>query len=519
LIHGYKQWGLDFLTHLNGMFGLALWDDTEQRLIVARDRLGIKPVYYRLDSRQLLFGSEMRAVIAGGMERPDVDPDAVNLFLRYRYTPAPFTARKGIRKLAAGTRLIVERGQARIEKWWTFAPSPFEHMPTVHEAEQELLDLYGKAVRRQLISDVPVGLLLSGGVDSGLLLALMARTRSHWKTYSVGFGSGFRQDELLRAAETARHFDSESVSVQLTRNDFENGLAKVISAVEEPIACDSIVPMYFLCQRARHDVKVALMGQGPDELFGGYRRHLFTTYGAYARLLPKPLRPLLSSALGCVLDRTMVNRFLSSLHATDRMHRYQSIFSVLPRQSINTLFQDGALTARSDDEISDCWNDLTPLMANTDELGGLQLLELRSSLPDELLLYADKLSMAHGLEIRVPYLDHEIVEYVGRLCTSFKVRRGKGKWLHRRVGRQLLPQQILQRPKLGFETPSPEWFRDPVGTCMSQYIEDRTSRIYRFLRYDIVSTLLQQHRKREANYADTLFSLSALELWLRASCN
>jgi asparagine synthase (glutamine-hydrolysing) len=517
LIHGYKQWGIDFLSRLNGMFGLALWDDAERRLILARDRLGVKPLYYRLDPGRVVFGSEMRPVMATGTGVPEVDPDAINMFLRYRYTPAPLTARKTIDKLAAGTRLVVENGRARVERWWRFSPTPFERMPSVAEAEEQLLELYGRAVKRQLISDVPVGLLLSGGVDSGLLLALMTRSNASWKTYTVGFGDGFSGDELRRAAETARYFHADCIPVQLSKGDFETALTKVVQVVEEPIASDSIVPMYFLCQRARCDVKVALMGQGPDELFGGYRRHLFARYCQYAKLLPAPLRPLAGVVLGSVFDRTMVTRFLSSLRTGDRMYRYQSVFSLLPGEVIDGLFRDGTLAAPGKDQLSEYWRDMAELMGNTDSLGGLQFLELRSSLPDELLMYADKLSMASGLEIRVPYLDHDIVEYVERLAASFKIRGRSQKWLHRRVGRRLLPPAVLDRPKLGFETPSPEWFRDPAGTIMSRYIEDPDSRMYGFLRYDAVNSMLRQHREQQANYADTLFSLSALELWLRAS--
>ena len=514
IVHGYKQWGKDVLSHLNGMFGLAIWDENDKRLILARDRLGIKPLYYRLDPRRLIFGSEMRAVIAGAGERSEIDTIAVNLFLRYRYTPSPFTMFKGIRKLAAGTRLVIENGVPHLERWWNFQPSPFNPMPSVEEAEEELLELYRKAVKRQLISDVPVGLLLSGGLDSGLLLSLMSETGSPRKTYSIGFGSEFGGDELSNAAETARYFKAQGVPIQLDRKDFESSLSKIVSAVEEPVAADSIVPMYFLCQRARQDVKVALMGQGPDELFGGYRRHLFLRYGSYLRHLPAFLHSPIGSALRQVFEKTAVNRCLSSLGGADRMKRYQGIFSIIPGESVDALFQDGALGPDSGNAILNCWQDLVPLMADTDELGGLQFLELRSSLPDELLLYADKLSMASGLEVRVPFLDHEIVEYGERLSASFKVRNGSRKWLHRRVCRRLLPSHIAKRRKLGFETPSGDWFRETGARRISERIEDSGSKIYEFLRHDAVQALLTEHQNGESNHSDTLFSLHAFELWL-----
>lgn len=515
IIYAYKQWGRECLQHLNGMFGLALWDSRENVLILARDRLGIKPVYYRITSKNIIFGSEIRAVIAGDPQKPSIDTNAVNAFLRYRYTPAPLTAIAGVRKLAAGTRLIVERGSARVERWWNFRPTPFDPAPTVQYAEQQLLDLYRRAVKRQLVSDVPVGLLLSGGMDSGLLLALMsADAAAPWNTYTAGFGDALSGDEITTAGETARHFGSYNVPVELTRADFDRALPQVISSVEEPIASDSIVPMYFLCQRARQDVKVALMGQGPDELFGGYRRHLAVQYGSYTRALPRSIQPLIASVLNRRFDRTAVSRFVASIGEQDRLTRYRNVFSLIPGATVDTLFRQGCLDSDVRSDIFDCWSDLTPLMSGTDELGGLQFLELRSSLPDELLLYADKLSMASGLEVRVPYLDHDIVEYVERLSASFKVHHGSRKWLHRRVCRQLLPGQIIKRRKLGFETPSGDWFRDS-DTQLSEYLNDTCSRMYDVLEYEAVQRLVNAHRSGRQNYSDTLFSLAALELWFR----
>jgi asparagine synthase (glutamine-hydrolysing) len=193
----------------------------------------------------VLFGSEIRAITAYDGQKPDVEIAALNLFLRYRYTPSPLTAFKGINKLAAGTRLIIENGTPRLERWWNFRPVPFDPMPSLKEAEETLLELYRRAVKRQLISDVPVGLLLSGGLDSGLLLALMTETRSNWNAYSVGFGNGFKNNEVSRAAEVARHFESKDFAIEMTKADFENGLQRAVSAVEEPVTSDSIVPMSY----------------------------------------------------------------------------------------------------------------------------------------------------------------------------------------------------------------------------------------------------------------------------------
>src|SRR5437867_8073655 len=203
IIHGYKQWGTDVFNHLNGMFGLAIWDVKKERLVVARDAMGIKLIYYRIANGQLTFGSEIRAVLAAEDSKPEVDPVALKLFLQFRYTPSPLTIFQGIRKLAPGTMLVVEKGQCREERWYNFTPTPFSRPKKEKEAAHELLELYKGAVGRHLLSDVPVGILLSGGLDSGLLLALMNEHGSSWPAYTIGYGKSFAADELFYAAEPA----------------------------------------------------------------------------------------------------------------------------------------------------------------------------------------------------------------------------------------------------------------------------------------------------------------------------
>src|SRR2546425_7163311 len=449
IIHGYKQWGNDVLTRLNGMFGVAIWDVQRQRLILARDSMGIKLIYYAIRDGTVWFGSEMRPVIAALEHFPDVDPVALNLFLRYRYTPSPLTVFKGVEKLAPGTMLVLENGEARQERWYRYTPVPFPTPKTEDVAGEELIALYRDAMRRHLISDVPVGLLLSGGIDSGLLLALRTEQGGPWPAYTVGYGESFEDDELADAAETALVLGARHATVKLDRAEFERALPHVVRCLEEPIATSSIVPMYFVSQQARQDVKVALIGQGPDELFGGYKRHLGVRYGDYWRRLPSPVRSVLGSAISQLPRNEMLKRGVFSLGLADRLQRYQHVFSLGPGETVDGLFQEGLLPANAGDTVLDCWSDLLPQMEQTDELGGLQLLEVRSSLPDELLMYADKLSMAHSLEVRVPYLDREVVEYVQRLGAGLKVRNGSRKWLHRRVCRAFLPSRILKRNKLG----------------------------------------------------------------------
>ncbi len=516
IVHGYKQWGDDVLNRLNGMFGLAIWDTQKRRLVLARDPFGIKLIYYKIDAGRLYFGSEIRPLLAATEESVDLDPTALNLFLRYRYTPSPYTMYEGIRKLAPGTMLIVEKGTYRVSRWYTYKPVPFSPMKSVAEAEEELTELYKQSIKRHLLSDVPLGLLLSGGVDSGLLLALMNLYGKSWRTYTVGYGSTFADDELSDAKETAAIFSSAHSEVLLDRGTFEESLPKIVACLEEPIASSSIVPMYFVCQRARQDVKVALIGQGPDELFGGYRRHMGVRYAGTWRGLPKWLRGFAGAAIGALPRNEMLKRGVYSLDILDRMQRYQHVFSLLPGDDVDGLFQDGMLAPGAGDKILECWQDFAGLTSEVDDLGAFQFVELRSSLPDELLMFADKLSMAHGLEARVPYLDKEIVEYVERLSANFKVRNGSQKWIHRRVCQRLLHKTILRRKKRGFAVNVvDDWFRGAMSRKMKEILLDRESQIYRYLRPAAVQSIFTKHSSGQSDNHKILFSLVVFEEWLR----
>ncbi len=518
VLHGYRQWGDEVLTRLNGMFAMAVWDVARQRLMLARDRAGVKFLYYRLDGDELLFGSELRAVHAASAESPSLDPVALNLFLRYRYTPSPLTIYSGVRKLAAGTKLVAADGHVSVERYWDYDPTPFDPPPTPEAAQDELFDRYTEAVRRQLMSDVPLGLLLSGGVDSALLLAMMNKHGHEWPTFTVGYGAGYANDELADAAETARLFGARHTEVRLDRTDFEAGLRAVVDSLEEPIATASTVSLYHVCRRAAEDVKVALIGQGPDELLGGYTRHLGVRYGAAWRSLPTPMRGLAGSLLDRLPRAEAVHRGLRSLDEPNRTHRYQKVFSLLPGSSVDALFADGVLPPGAGDAILDCWADAAPGVAAGDELTAFQYLEVRSSLPDELLLAADKLSMRHSLELRVPYLDHEIIEYAGRLPASLKVRWGSRKWLHKRLCRAYLPAEIVRRPKRAFaHDVVDQWYRNSLSGKVADTLLDDEALIYRVLRRERVVQLVDEHRSgRRANHK-IIFSLVLMEDWLRGS--
>jgi len=516
IVHGYKQWGDEILNRLNGMFGLAVWDVRRRRLLLARDPFGIKLVYYRESGGSLWFGSEMRAVCATSQEKPEPDPEALSLFLQFRYTPSPYTALKGVRKLAPGAKMVVENGACKTSLWYRFSPEPFSPSKSVAEATEELLALYRQAVRRQLISDVPVGLLLSGGIDSALLLALMNENGNDWPTFSVGYGDSYVLDELADAEETAKTLKSRHTGIRITRAVFERELSNIVRSLEEPVTTSSIVPMYFVCQRARQDVKVGLVGQGPDELFGGYPRHVGARYGGSWAALPSWARAPLERVVTSLPRNEALKRGVFAFGSGTSLQRTERILSLLPSEQIEGLFWDGSLKTHSGDKLLECWADLADIAPQTGELGRLQFMEVRSTLPDELLMYADKLSMAHSLELRVPYLDKDIVEYAERLRPNLKLRNGVGKWIHKQVCRKFMPAAIVRRPKRGFATTVVDsWFRDSMGGKMSDIFADKDSAIFTLLDPAAVGRLHADHLAGRNDNHKVLFSLIVLEEWLR----
>ena len=389
-------------------------------------------------------------------------------------------------------------------------------IPKEAQVKEELLELYRQAVKSHLLSDVPLGILLSGGVDSSLLLALMNEFGENWKSFTVGYGKSFVDDELEDAKETADIFNSSHYSIEINQERFEETLSKIIACVEEPIASSSIVPMYHVCQKARQEVKVALMGQGPDELFGGYTRHLGVQYGKYWRSMPGSMRKPISKLLSMLPRNESIRRGLYSLEVPQRMIRYQQVFSVMSESLIDGLFRDKVLPEGAGDYILDSWKDLEALIEKTDDLGGFQYLEIRSSLPDELLMYGDKLSMAHSLEVRVPYLDQKIVEYVERLPADYKIRFGNRKWIHKQVCSDYLPKQIIKRKKRGFAVNVVDrWFKESLSNEFDGMLLDKSSRMYDFLKPQEVQSLYKDHTDGKADNHKILFSLIVLEKWMR----
>ena len=515
VLHGYRQWGLGVFSRMNGMFAIAIWDVERQQLVLTRDRFGIKPLYFTKTPDALHFSSELRGLPQGATR--SVDPEALHILLQYGYTPSPITMFAEVERLPAGHLLVANAEGVTVQRWYDIDATPFAHQPSDADAARRLLELYRSAARHQLVSDVPVGLLLSGGLDSGLLLALINEEEPSHATFSVGYGAAFAADELGQAAETARALGSPNFPTRLDRDEFEASLRKVIGIIEEPIASPSVVPMYLLSQAARRERKVVMMGQGVDELFGGYGRHLGTRYGRLYRGLPQAVRSLVDRGLGAAFaGKEIIRRGLDSLGEPDRLTRYQRVFSIRQPELVSAIFRDGAAGLAPHRRVLQAWSPFLPAVEQAPELEGLQVLELTTFLPDHLLLYADKLSMAWGLEVRVPYLDHEVVQFAVRLDSRFKIRRGERKWLHRKLCREFLPPRIVNRPKGNFgATVVRDWLRSSAESRFDQVLMSDDSHLYQYLNPATIRALLQAHKTGREDHHKFLYHLVVIEDWLQ----
>ena len=466
LVHLYEEHGADCVRHLRGMFAFALWDARRRTLLLARDRLGIKPLYYAQTPCGLVFGSELKALIASPWVRRRVDPNALAAYLKSGYVPDPLSILAGVAKLPAGHVLLVKDGRAGApQRYW----EPTSHFRDTDESLDEaeagarLWDLLADAVRSHLVSDVPVGAFLSGGVDSSAVVGLMAREVGvPVKTFSVGFReAGF--DEAPYARRVAEWFGTEHHELIATPQDL-GLLDEVLAACDEPFADASAIPTYLVSRLARQHVKVVLSGDGGDELFAGYDRYLVDQrekrLGILGDLgLGAPLR-LISDALP---EGARGKNFLRHF-SLPRMGRYLDAISLFPDRALRDLLEPGVASA-SPPLFEDALRDSQGL----DTLSRLQDLDLRTNLPGDILTKVDRMSMAHSLEARVPLLDHPLVEFACRLPADLRMRGGQTKYLLRRILRGRVPDEVLARPKGGFGVPIRAWF----GEHLPSFFRDR----------------------------------------------
>ena len=511
VVHGYEQWGLGVLSRLNGMYGLAIWDATRRQLLLARDPYGVKPLYYYWDGQRLLFGSEVRCILCDRDVPRDVDETMLEAFLSLTYVPSPFTAYRGIRRLPPGWALHAQPGEEpSLRRFWRSVPSA-----QVDGDEEALVErlryLIERAVERQMVADVPVGALLSGGVDSGITTAVMSRVSSEpIDTFSVGFSGEYGFDELDAARDQARRIGSRHHEMKIDAEEYARFLPESVWYLEEPLAMGSTLAYYRVCQLARQHVKVVLTGQGADEPFAGYPRHLGARYGQMYRRLPARSRVALRKALSKVSGLERLRRAADSLDANPGTDRLLAIWRITDRDMSQRLLADGIGESSAVWDVVEEWRrDVSAL----DELNQMTYVDSRLSLADNLLIYGDKMSMATSLEARVPLLDLELMRFVEALPARYKIRGRVQKYLLKRAAEEWLPEAVLKAKKIGFAVPLDAWFRGDMRRPFEDLVLDRGSACTRYFQRETLIEMLSLHCAQRRDFSRTFLSLMVFEYW------
>jgi asparagine synthase (glutamine-hydrolysing) len=511
ILHGYEQHGTAFVRRLNGIFAFALWDASRERLVVARDVFGVKPAYWWRDGRRIVVASEVGALLAAGVVRPRLDAVALDHLLAWRFVPAPRTLFSGVSKLPPASLLVAERGSVRVESYRT-PPGPVLAGRSARALEEELQDNLVAAVGRQMMSDVPYGAFLSGGVDSAAVVASMRRAGDAAPlTFTIGFPEQASRDERAAARTTAAALGSDHHEATMLERDFGRELANGLAHLEEPCGSQSAPALLALSRFASRSVKVVLSGQGADEPHGGYRRsQAMVALGLIGRLPPVGGR--LVRAADAVPRAERVRRAARVLSSPAGLDRLLTIFEITPPEL------RARLTGRGGEEAADerrrLASDLVADLEGRELLDRALYLDTRLVLPDSLLLYGDKMSMAVGLEHRVPFLDLELMSFVERIPAAQRMRFGVRKSLYRRAMRGLVPDTALRRAKQGFTTPYDQWLRRSLGAEVQRRYAPG-SEIASVVDSATVAELVAAHRAGRADLKRILYCLLELAEWQR----
>ena len=514
ILRAYESWGPECVRRLRGMFAFAILDERARRVVLARDRVGIKPLFYAWDGRRLLFASELKGLLEDPGFPRTLDREALGAYLTYHYVPAPLTIFAGARKLPAATTLVLslDGGEPRLSEYWRL---PFAPVTDVREAEwmEGLRAHLDDAVRSHMVADVPIGAFLSGGIDSGTVVALMARASSApIRTFSIGFEEA-EFDELAYARQIAERFGTEHHEY-VVKADALTVLPKLIWHFDEPFADSSAVPTYYVSEVTRRHVTVALSGDGGDENFAGYRRYaqaqaLDRRMGS----LPALLRPLLGMAAR-VLPVGGPGQAYAGLLASRGVARYHRLVTYERSETLRRLLsKDFAdLADRAADPA--VFERLADRQQAPDFVSALQHIDMATYLPDDILTKVDRTSMAVSLEARVPLLDHLLMEYVATIPSDLKLRGETGKYLLKRAMADALPSEILGRRKMGFGVPLGTWLRRELREMARDTLLGSAARQRGIFRSVEVERLLRIHDSGRRDYSARLWALLCLELWM-----
>jgi asparagine synthase (glutamine-hydrolysing) len=522
IVHLYEEYGRDCVKYLRGMFAFAIWDRRKRVLFAARDRLGIKPFYYRWDGHAFLFGSEIKAILAYPGVAAEFNRGTLAEYLAFGYITGSETMFAGIRKLMPGHTLeLTEQGEPRIERYWDLTTEVDRDARPREYYVKEYRELLEGAVSSHLMSDVPLGVFLSGGLDSSAVAALTTKIRGERiQTFSVGYGEE-AFSELGYAREVAGHIGSEHYEVRMSREEFFDSLPRLIWHEDEPIAWPSSVSLYFVARLARERVTVVLTGEGSDETLAGYTRYAWTLLnsrmdGVYRSVAPDALRRLVrralqGSPLTASLHRKLQHTFLARDGNSWPSFYFDNFFSAFAASEQSGLLTPEALAAAGDAYAGsmDAWE-----RSRGDLLHRLLYTDINSYLI-ELLMKQDQMSMAASIESRVPFLDHVLVEFTARIPAQYSIEGMAGKFILKRAVQDLLPRSIVYRKKMGFPTPWEYWLAGPQLDDLERMLLEPRSTERRLFRSDVVKRIFAEHRAKVRDHGNRIWRLVNLEVWQR----
>jgi asparagine synthase (glutamine-hydrolysing) len=514
IVHAWEQWGEHCVDRLGGMFAFALWDRNQETLFLARDRLGKKPLYYTfVDDGMLLFASELKALLVHASLPRELEPHAVEEYFAFGYVPDPRTILRGVYKLEPAQTMLVRRGRApKLRSYWDVAFKPVA-VASVEDAGRELVERLRASVRERLISEVPLGAFLSGGVDSSSIVALMAGLSSEpVNTCSISFGER-DYDESRYAALVAERYRTNHRVERVHPDDFRL-VDKLAGIYDEPYADSSAMPTYRVCELARRQVTVALSGDGGDENFAGYRRYRWHRHEERVRsLLPLAVRRPLFGLAGKVYPKLdwapRVLRAKSTLQALgrDSLEAYLHSVSLLPSDARASLFSPRFRQELQGYGAIEVFRRHAKDAPTDHPLSLVQYLDFKTYLPGDILTKVDRASMAHSLEVRVPLLDYQLVDWVSGLPAELKLQNGEGKYLYKKAFEQYLPDDILYRPKMGFAVPLAQWFRGPLRERVRAAVTGERLRATGIFDGDVLTRLVDQHQRGVRDHTAILWAL------------
>ncbi len=519
LPHLYEEYGDAMLEHINGMFAFALWDKRKKKLLIARDRFGEKPLYYGVFDNKLIFASELKVLLANPAVKAELNLDALRSYLSFDYVPAPASIYKNIYKLPAAHLLIAENGEIKTRRYWNVSFERSGNPPTIEKAADELRELLADAVRMRLVSDVPLGILLSGGVDSSTVAALAAQfSGGRVKTFSIGFEED-SFDESKFARQVATHLNTEHYEEKLSVEKAADLISEIGLWLDEPLSDGSLIPTLLLSRFVKRHVTVALGGDGGDEIFAGYPMYYAHKVAAVYGKIPAILRngliePIVRNLP--VSDKNLsfdykAKRFIraSKYDLVTRHHSFFGSFSIDEQRNLLS----GEVLENTSDDIYKGAKELLKITDAPTDIERMQFLDLNYYMAEDILTKVDRASMAVSLEVRAPFLDPRVAEFAAKLPLEYKLKGSQGKYILKKAVENLLPKNILHRPKKGFGIPIAEWLKGRLNPLMHDLLAPEKLENQGLFNPEFVQKLISEHEKNIASHHKQLWTLLVFQLW------